>query len=225
MIDDPISSFDSNKLFSSYAYMKSECENAKQLFILTHNYNYFSLVLGWFNKRNKKDFITGRKIPDFSLYRVENRIVNEKRVAMLCDGGESLKQATEYDYVFFTVYGMKDKVLSKQESIFCGNVCRKLVESFLSFKFPKQRADLMALLNVALPGKANDIVRERIYKFINIYSHDKKINVFEELDADILDANSIQIINDILDMIRNLDEKHYNAMIDKYCDEACEGVN
>jgi len=114
---------------------------------------------------------------------------------------------------------MKDKVLSKQESIFCGNVCRKLVESFLSFKFPKQRADLMALLNVALPGKANDIVRERIYKFINIYSHDKKINVFEELDADILDANSIQIVNDILDMIRNLDEKHYNAMIDKYCDE------
>lgn len=225
VIDDPISSFDSNKLFSSYAYMKSECENAKQLFVLTHNYNYFSLVLGWFNKRNKKDPVTGKKIPDFSLYRVENRIVNEKRVAMLCDGGESLKQATEYDYVFFTVYGMKDKVLSKQESIFCGNVCRKLVESFLSFKFPKQRADLMALLNAALPGKANDIVRERIYKFINIYSHDKKINVFEELDADILDANSIQIINDILDMIRNLDEKHYNAMIDKYCDEVREVVN
>ena len=225
VIDDPISSFDSNKLFSSYAYMKSECENAKQLFVLTHNYNYFSLVLGWFNKRNKKDPVTGKKIPDFSLYRVENRIVNEKRVAMLCDGGESLKQATEYDYVFFTVYGMKDKVLSKQESIFCGNVCRKLVESFLSFKFPKQRADLMALLKAALPGKANDIVRERIYKFINIYSHDKKINVFEELDADILDANSIQIVNDILEMIRNLDEKHYNAMVDKYCDEVCDGVN
>lgn len=219
VIDDPISSFDSNKLFSSYAYTKSECEKAKQLFILTHNYNYFSLVLGWFNKKHKKDAATGKKIPDYALYRVENKIVDGKRVAVLNDGGESLKQATEYDYVFYTVYSMKDEVLSKKESIFCGNVCRKLVESFLSFKFPKQRADLMALLNAALPGKENDIVRERIYKFINIYSHDKKINVFEELDAEILDSNSRQIINDILDLIKSLDLNHYNAMVDKFKDE------
>jgi wobble nucleotide-excising tRNase len=219
VIDDPISSFDSNKLFSSYAYTKSECDNAKQLFVLTHNYNYFSLVLGWFNKRHKKDPVTGKKTPDYSLYRVENRIVDGKRVAWLSDGGESLKQATEYDYVFFTVYSMKDNILSKKESIFCGNVCRKLVESFLSFKFPKQRGDLMALLNAALPEKENDIVRERIYKFINIYSHDKKINVFEELDAEILDANSQLIINDVLNMINNLDPNHYNAMIDKFEEE------
>jgi wobble nucleotide-excising tRNase len=98
-------------------------------------------------------------------------------------------------------------------------VCRKLVESFLSFKFPKQRGDLMALLNAALPEKENDIVRERIYKFINIYSHDKKINVFEELDAEILDANSQLIINDVLNMINNLDPNHYNAMIDKFEEE------
>ena len=219
VIDDPISSFDSNKLFSSYAYTKSECENAKQLFVLTHNYNYFSLILGWFNKRHKKDPDTGKKIPDYALYRVENRIVDGKRIALLSDGGDSLKQATEYDYVFFTVYSMKDEVLSKKESIFCGNVCRKLVESFLSFKFPKQRADLAALLVAALPGKENDIVRERIYKFINIYSHDKKINVFEELDAEILDSNSQQIVNDILKMIEKLDTNHYHSMVDKFQDE------
>ena len=215
IIDDPISSFDSNKLFSSYAYTKSECENAKQLFIMTHNYNYFSLILGWFCKRHRRDEKTGNKVADFALFRVENKIVEGNRVAILRDGGESLKQATEYDYVFYTVYSMKNQILSKKESIFCGNVCRKLVESFLSFKFPKQRGDLMALLTAALPGKDNDIVRERIYKFINIYSHDKKINVFEELDAEILDSNNQQIINDILEMIKKLDSNHYYAMVDK----------
>ena len=155
VIDDPISSFDSNKLFSSYAYTKSECDSAKQIFILTHNYNYFSLVLGWFNKKHKTVERNGtkNKIADYSLYRVENQIVDGNRIAILKDGGESLKQATEYDYVFSTVYNMKDKTLSKQESIFCGNVCRKLVESFLSFKFPKQRADLASLLAAALPGE------------------------------------------------------------------------
>ncbi len=109
-------------------------------------------MLGWFNKKHKKDS-NDKKIPDYSLYRVENKIVAGNRTAILKDGGESLKQATEYDYVFSTVYSMKDKPLSKQESIFCGNVCRKLVESFLSFKFPKQRADLASLLMSALPEK------------------------------------------------------------------------
>lgn len=215
VIDDPISSFDSNKLFSSYAYMKSECENAKQLFVLTHNYNFFSLVLGWFNKKHAKNPTTGEKIPTYSIYRIENRIELDKRIAILNDGGESLKQATEYDYVFYTVYSMRNKVLSKQESIFCGNVCRKLIESFLSFKFPKQRADLAALLQAALPGKENDIVREKIYKFVNVYSHEKKIDVFEELDTDILDASNQSVIDDILLMMQKLDKKHYDAMVEK----------
>ncbi|EMD17092.1 hypothetical protein HMPREF9943_00655 [Eggerthia catenaformis OT 569 = DSM 20559] len=213
VIDDPISSFDSNKLFSAYAYMKSECDKAKQLFVLTHNYNFFSLVFGWFNKKHIK--VDNKKHPNYSIYRIENKFENGVRFAFLNDGGEGLKQATEYDYIFNMVYSLKDKTLSKQEMIFCGNVARKLVESFLSFKFPKQRADLMALLNAALPGNENDIVRERIYKFINIYSHEKKINVLEELDTEVLDASSQTVINDILKMIKDLDEVHYNAMVEK----------
>lgn len=213
VIDDPISSFDSNKLFSAYAYMKSECDKAKQLFVLTHNYNFFSLVFGWFNKKHIK--VDDKKRPNYSIYRIENKFENGVRFAFLNDGGEGLKQATEYDYIFNMVYSLKDKTLSKQEMIFFGNVARKLVESFLSFKFPKQRADLMALLNAALPGQDNDIVRERIYKFINIYSHEKKINVLEELDTEVLDASSQTVINDILKMIKELDERHYNAMVEK----------
>lgn len=214
VIDDPISSFDSNKLFSSYAYMKSECDKAKQLFVLTHNYNFFSLVFRWFNKKHIIDS-NKKKIPNYSIYRIENKFENGVRYAFLNNGGEGLKQATEYDYIFNMVYSLKDKLLSKQEMIFCGNVARKLVESFLSFKFPKQRSDLMALLNAALPGNDNDIVRERIYKFINIYSHERKINVLEELDTEVLDASSQTVINDILKMIKALDEIHYNAMVEK----------
>lgn len=215
VLDDPISSFDSNKLFSSYAFTKSECDSAKQLFILTHNYNYFSLVLGWFNKKKIKESTSNKKIPNFAIYRVNNYIDEGHRVASLEDGGESLKQATEYDYVFANVYKMKDTILTKQEYIYCGNICRKLLESFLSFKFPKQRANIEALLEKAWPGKENDIIRERVYKFVNIYSHTKKINVFEELDSDIIDSNTTSIINDILDMIHRVDSEHYEAMVDK----------
>lgn len=214
VIDDPISSFDSNKLFSAYAYMKSECDKAKQLFVFTHNYNFFSLVLGWFNKKHIKDG-TNKNIPNYSIYRIENKFENGVRYAFLNDGGDCLKQATEYDYIFDMVYSLKDKILTKQEMIFCGNIARKLVESFLSFKFPKQRGDLMALLTAALPENNDYIVRERIYKFINIYSHEKKININEELDTDVMDSNSQMIINDILKMIERLDGMHYKSMVDK----------
>src|SRR5690606_12810404 len=37
IVDDPITSFDSNHLFHSYSFLKQECEKAQQLFILTHN--------------------------------------------------------------------------------------------------------------------------------------------------------------------------------------------
>ena len=44
VLDDPISSFDSNHLFHANFFIKKECENAKQLFILTHNFYFFSLL-------------------------------------------------------------------------------------------------------------------------------------------------------------------------------------
>lgn len=119
MIDDPISSFDSNKLFSAYAYMKSQCDETKQLFVLTHNYHFFSLILGWFNKKYIKDS-NGHKIPNFNIYRVENRFENDTRCALLNNGGESLKQATDYDYIFYTIYSYSlkdDKSLSKTRDV------------------------------------------------------------------------------------------------------------
>ncbi|TOB48616.1 AAA family ATPase, partial [Vibrio parahaemolyticus] len=36
VVDDPVSSFDSNHLFHSYSFLKKHCENAKQLFVMTH---------------------------------------------------------------------------------------------------------------------------------------------------------------------------------------------
>lgn len=55
VVDDPISSFDSNHLFHAYSFMKMNCEKAKQLFVLTHNFTFFKLVRDWITRKNKKD--------------------------------------------------------------------------------------------------------------------------------------------------------------------------
>lgn len=213
VVDDPISSFDSNKIFHSYAFLKSECKEAEQVFILTHNYNYYSLVLGWLKKEKK--VVGGKKLPAYALFRVETEISNGKRKSYIRNAGSGLTQSSEYDYVFYHVYKMKNQNLNKENSIYCGNISRKLVESFLSFKFPAQRGDLAALLDAAFPNKCDEVTKEKIYRFINVYSHHKFIDVYEQLDMDILDASSEGIINDILLMVKRLDENHYNAMIKK----------
>ena len=55
VVDDPISSFDSNHLFHAYSFMKMNCEKAKQLFVLTHNFTFFKLVRDWISRENKRD--------------------------------------------------------------------------------------------------------------------------------------------------------------------------
>ncbi len=212
VIDDPISSFDSNKIFHAYAYLKSECINARQLFILTHNYNYYFLILGWFRKETVKDNL-GKKKPNYRIYKIETDMVNGKRSGNIKNADVSLTQGSEYDYVFYNVYRLKGKVLSREEQIYCGNIARKLVESFLSFKFPNQRGDLLSLMNAAFSNEKDGVEKEEIYKFINVYSHHKKIDVFEELDTDIIEASSIPVIDSILNMIEKLDKGHYDAMV------------
>ena len=89
----------------------------------------------------------------------------------------------------------------------------------MSFKFPKQRADYRALLEAAYKDSKDTVKLERIYRFTNIYSHDKKINALEELDTDIMMANASEVINDVLDLMRHLDSTHFDAMVEKIKDE------
>lgn len=47
-VDDPVSSLDSNHLFYTYSFIKTKLSSCKQLFISTHNYEFFNLVKEWF---------------------------------------------------------------------------------------------------------------------------------------------------------------------------------
>ena len=55
-------------------------------------------------------------------------------------------------------------------------------------------------------------VRDRVYKFINAYSHLDIIESSEASDIDTLIAESTGIIDIILKKIEQLDKKHYEAM-------------
>ncbi|NLZ93720.1 MAG: AAA family ATPase, partial [Firmicutes bacterium] len=213
VIDDPISSFDSNKVFHAYAYLKAECVSAKQLFVLTHNFSYFRLIRKWFDyEANKTSNSKGGQEKNYRIYKNEVIIDGSLRVGCIKNGGKVLKQNSEYDYVFYKVYELKDKELSRDELLVGSNIARKLVEAFLSFKFPKQRGNIRQLLEKALPSKEDSIKRERIYHFLNCYSHADRIDVPEDTTDDILMSESYSVINEVLNIIEELDPEHFKAM-------------
>lgn len=210
IVDDPISSFDSNNLFSAYSFLKNECESAKQLFIITHNFAYFKLIRDWFLGKNKKRDSNGNLIIKANCYSIETKIDNKTRSSSIKNANTSLtRYQSEYHFIFFKIYKFKDENISEDNAYLVGNLLRKLLESFLSFKYPKKRNDFKQLCDVAISDKQ---LNEKIYRFINKYSHNQTIEFFDSGDDTVL-SESNTIVNDVLeDVIKKIDPNHYSEM-------------
>ncbi len=211
VVDDPISSFDSNHLFHAYSFMKVNCEKAKQLFVFTHNFTFFKLVRDWISRKNKRN---NQNIANFYVVKANNEV---PRTATYTDAESALTlYNSEYHYIFSRLHSLKNQqTLETDDHFLAANLSRKLLESFLSFKFPKNRGNFASLFNTAVSVSQNpdDEGKEKIRKFINEYSHNNLIETNEEFVENLI-GESVTVISDIFDWINELDEKHYKEMIE-----------
>lgn len=205
VLDDPISSFDSKHIHNAYAYIKNEIEDCKQLFVLTHNFTFFKLIRDWIIKKNNKDKIKSR------LYKIEV-VGYTPKVSYISNIDESLeKYNSEYHYLFTRLFSYSIKPsLSLEETFMAANTSRKLLEAFMNFKKPKNRKNFKVLFDECVE---NNYLRERVYKFINKYSHYTPAIMGEEVIDNLL-AESNDVIMDVFKIYKNLDEVHFNEMID-----------
>lgn len=211
VVDDPISSFDSNHLFHAYSFMKINCEKAKQLFVLTHNFTFFKLVRDWISRKNKRD---NQDVANFYVVKANNEV---PRASTYADAEAALiLYNSEYHYIFSRLHSLKNQqALETDDHFLAANLSRKLLESFLSFKFPKNRGNFANLFNTAVSASQNseDEGKEKIRKFINEYSHNDFIETNEDFVENLV-GEGVTVISDIFDWIHELDEKHYQEMIE-----------
>ena len=123
---------------------------------------------------------------------------------------------SEYHYIFSRLHSLKNQQKFETDDHFlAANLSRKLLEAFLSFKFPKNRGNFANLFNVAVSASANpeDEGKEKIWKFINEYSHNDLIATDEDFVENLM-GESVPVISDIFDWIKELDEKHYQEMVE-----------
>ncbi|APU11597.1 hypothetical protein A5M85_15305 [Cellulophaga lytica] len=222
IVDDPISSFDSNNLFSSYSYLKLNCNEAKQLFILTHNFNYYRLVRDWFETKNKKQNQKHRKDPSkpktvCNIYSIESNFdSNQMRFSYIKDADPTLLEYTsEYHYLFKKLITYSnDTALDLDKAYLSANASRKILETFLRFKHPKRLRDFRQLLQKGIQNTSFKDKEEYIYRFINKYSHAQD---FDNDSSDNKMDEGSNVIKDILNLIKEIDKTHYKEMI-----EVCE---
>lgn len=217
VVDDPVSSFDSNHLFHAYSFLRCSCQNALQLFVLTHNFTYFKLIRDWFEGVNRgREHRTPQKLPNATFYTIES-LPTSPRQSIIKDADSSLiSYNSEYHYIFSKLYTYKDnQTLSRDDAFLTANLARKLLEAFFSFKFPKHRGNIAQLMSKALIGcsSTDETTKEKIYRFINKYSHNIVIEINEDSSENLL-GESANVIKDIFSWIEEVDSTHYKEMIE-----------
>lgn len=217
VVDDPVSSFDSNHLFHAYAFLRSNCDQATQLFVLTHNFTYFRLIRDWFEKVNQnRKRKKPSKEPNAFFYTIEATTCVPRYATIKNAHSSLVDYNSEYHYIFSQLYKYKDKqTLSRDDAFLTANLARKLLETFFCFKYPKHRNDIAQLMNCGLNGckTTDEVTKEKIYRFINKYSHSIIIEVNED-SSDNLVGESHSVIGDIFTWVKEVDEIHYNEMIE-----------
>ncbi|MFK5915559.1 MAG: AAA family ATPase [Woeseiaceae bacterium] len=215
VVDDPVSSFDSNHLFHAYSFLKCECKDALQLFVLTHNFTYFRLMRDWFYKGNVN---RARKSKDKNafFYTVEASVTSPRESKLINANASLTDYNSEYHYIFYKLYEFKNSSsLDRDQAFLTANLSRKLLESFFSFKFPKNRSDISQLMDCGLKGCSLTTIeiKEKIYRFINKYSHSAVIEINEDASENLM-GESYSVIADIFKWIEEVDEVHYSEMVE-----------
>lgn len=204
-IDDPISSLDSNHIFQVNAILKGFFFsnqnddiawklNCKQLFVSTHNFDFFTLL---------KELPTSKNSLQKFFYQVRRVNKNESVLEKL---PKSLQQySSEYHFLFEELYNFNKSADKGEYSTLMGipNAVRRFVELYTYSRLPgnssstvDQRADILW----------GDEKSKRILKVLHYFSHANNI------DRMIRNSDLIcDIENAVADLMVQLkeDEKHY----------------
>jgi wobble nucleotide-excising tRNase len=203
-IDDPVSSLDSNHIFNIYALIKTKLENCLQLFVSTHNMEFFNLM---------KEFLSDsgyEKKPELPCYLVEREWNATVYHSVIRDLPKVLKcYRSEYAYLFGILKEFKgndEATLDQHRLLYLiPNVARRFLEGYLGLRYPDGQS---------WEKKLNKLISDQtqgnmIFKLVNEFSHNKtavrSLKFPEPVECK-------EAVNTILDCLKQQDKEHYDAL-------------
>ncbi len=196
VIDDPISSLDSNSLFQAFAFLKNAVKDAQQVFILTHNFDFLRLLLNWLSNSGNKS--------KSSFYMIKNDVVNNLRRGGIYKLDNVLQDhETEYHYLFKLLHTFQsDGTIAQAYPI--PNIARKFLESFLMFRVPNSKSIYQKIESLK---EFDQNKRTAIYKFVNDQSH----ITGKGFDPSLVPETQ-KNVSYLLEMVKETFPKHYEIL-------------
>lgn len=195
VIDDPISSLDSGSIFQAFSLIKNSVKEAKQVFILTHNFDFLRHLINWLNHaRLPKEY-----------FMITNKFVDGERQADIKPLDRLLQDhESEYQYLFKRLYNFKSD--GTIESVYdIPNLARKVLDTFLMFTVPNSLSQYQKLEEIDFDEEK----KTSIYKFVNDQSH---------ITGKGFDPSLVQetqnCVGLLLEMIESVFPPHYKALVE-----------
>lgn len=225
-IDDPISSLDANHIaqvssyLNSFFFRKIDPDNPdkivncfKQLFISTHNFEFYSFVKDANNiKREKKnpnfdpnDSNKGsKKIPACDFYMVQR--INENTSNFINIPKTFGKYKSEYVFLFSEIYNFHRDGCPEDKSYCMPNIIRRFLEIYTLIKLPGNNDEIDNRIKTLI-GEVSEL--KILHNFSHLTSFERACK-HSELILKIPD-----IVDDVLVFIKK-DVAHFNSL--------CEGI-
>ncbi|CCJ85659.1 hypothetical protein BN133_2036 [Cronobacter dublinensis 582] len=207
-IDDPISSLDSNHIFQVNAAIRefffhqnskgSWTTKCKQVFISTHNFEFFNLLREL--KPASKDAQR--------LYLIKR--VDEQSTSFVSMPESLTKYSSEYHYLFDVIYAFLNAPTKTEHHvlILLPNAIRRFVELYTYSRLPGTSGETVDQRAEILFGEEK---AKRILKVLHFFSHGNSIERLARNNELIFDVEAA--VKDLFDTISNKDPLHWGALL------------
>lgn len=161
VVDDPISSLDSNSLYQAFSFLKNAVKDGEQVFILTHSFDFLRLLLNWRKHAGGAGY-----------YMIKNNFPDNVRCAYIDKMDTELwKYESEYHYLFKTLKQLRDAQDDSIEKAYqVPNIARKVWDTFLLYNVPDGDTSYKKSERLKSAGFDEQKI-DAIYKFTNDQSH------------------------------------------------------
>ena len=220
VIDDPVSSLDHGILFGASAHIWSELvvnTYASQVFLLTHNFEFFRQWLIQMEAVPKS-----RREGGYKAYRVCAHVDGHgcrkpKLEVWKLDDDRRKRLRSQYHFFFDQVatclkeYDKDFDLMAQMEAAaLVPNTARKLLEGFLSFRTPANMGKLHNSVRAALdahPG-LDDSVRTMVVRYAHANSHLEEADPTKPLEP----SESVPFLHALFTFMDHVDSEHFTSM-------------
>ena len=200
VLDDPISSFDSNFYYNAISYIREKTLNVGQTFIFTHKFALLKDFSMMFKEHTNR--YTIQRVLDTPQIKNEDDFIGQYH--------------DEYAYLFKKIYDfVKTPPEDTSDYLQYPNIARRVLEGFLTFKLPSS-STLMDKV-IELEQGRNSAAGRAVMRLLNNHSH---LRVISSSDlADDIDSITIlpDILNHLMEFIKYHDKRHYDTLAE-LCD-------